>query len=101
MSNINININLKAIPADLIKRVGEAAYINLNIRPLRDGADERGNDHSVSVFVPQDRRDAYPKPVYIGRGREYKDEPHVGGTPFKKDEPKPAQPVNEETDLPF
>ena len=81
MPRITININLKAIPGDLIKRVGNAAYVNLDINELRGGADERGNDHSVSVYVPQDRREDYPDRIYIGRGREWHDE---GGQPARR-----------------
>lgn len=98
MPRISININLKAIPGDLIKRVGDAAYVNLDINELRNGADERGNDHSVSVYVPQDRREDYPDRIYIGRGRELKEQ-HTGGMPFKNQQP--AQPVNVDNDLPW
>lgn len=98
MPRITININLKAIPGDLIKRVGDAAYVNLDINELRGGADERGNDHSVSVYVPQDRREDYPDRIYIGRGRQYQD--HTGGADFSRERAR-RQPVNVDNDLPW
>lgn len=100
MARINLNICLSDIPKDLIRRAGNGkAYINLNVGELRE-TDERGNDHYISVFVPQERLDDYPEKIYIGRGREYKEQPHVGGTPFTKQEPPQAE-INEQTDLPF
>ena len=84
MSRLNLNICLSDIPKDLIRKAGNGkSYINLNVSELRE-TDERGNDHTVSVFVPQDRRADYPDKIYIGRGKEYKEQPHVGGTDFKK-----------------
>lgn len=84
MSRLNLNICLSDIPKDLIRKAGNGkSYINLNVSELRE-TDERGNDHTVSVFIPQERREDYPNKVYIGRGKEYKEQPHVGGTPFNK-----------------
>ena len=69
MPRININICLTDIPKDLIRRASNGKdYINLNVTELRE-ADERGNDHTISVFVPQDRREEYPDKIYIGRGK--------------------------------
>ena len=96
---MNINIDLAAIPKNLIRFVNGKAYINLNIGELRE-IDERGNDHFVTVYIPQEKRNLYAQKIYIGRGKEYRDEPqHTGGTKFPEREP--AQPVNTETDLPF
>lgn len=100
MPRITININLKAIPGDLIKRVGDAAYVNLDINELRGGADERGNDHSVSVYVPQDRREDYPDRIYIGRGRQYTDQqqapaPRQQGTGRKYTKQSPIEDLPE------
>ena len=80
--------------------MNDAAYVNLNINELRDGADERGNDHSVSVYVPQEQRSQFPDRIYIGRGKEWHDEQHSGGTSFDR---KPSRPADDDptNDLPW
>lgn len=98
MPRLHINICLSDIPKDLIRYAGNGkAYINLNISELRQ-PDDRGNDHTISVFVPQERREDYPDKVYIGRGKEIipDEQQHIGGQPFKR-------PANNTTpgDLPF
>ena len=99
MPRININICLTEIPKDLIRRASNGkCYINLNVTELRE-TDERGNDHTVSVFVPQDRREEYPNKIYIGRGRL------VGYDDAQYQRNKPAatgqQPAEKYNDLPF
>lgn len=80
MARLNLNICLSDIPRDLIREAGNGKkYINLDVRELRE-TDERGNDHCVKVYVPQDRRADYPDPIYLGRGREFKDNPQQGNT---------------------
>ena len=70
MPRLNLNICLSDIPNGLIRKASNGkCYINLNVSELRE-TDEKGNDHTISVFVPQDRRDEYPDKYYIGRGRE-------------------------------
>jgi hypothetical protein len=93
MPRLNLNICLTDIPKELIRRAGNGkCYINLNVSELRE-ADERGNDHTVSVFIPQDRREDYPDKIYIGRGKHYPD-PGVRTTPA-------SQPASDNLDLPF
>lgn len=99
MPRLTINICLSDIPKALIRHANNGkAYIDININELREGADERGNDHSVSVAVPKDRRNEFPDRLYIGRGKEWKDEPHVGGTSFKNNK---QELVDKDNDLPF
>ena len=88
MARLNLNICLTDIPKELIRRASNGkAYINLNVSELRD-IDERGNDHTISVFVPQDRRAEFPDKIYIGRGRLF--------VPDKRD-----RQVDQNRDLPF
>lgn len=102
MARFTININLKAIPRELIRKVGEdKAYIDLSIGELRE-IDERGNDLYVQVYIPKDKMQQFPNKVYIGRGRTWQDQPHVGGTPFNQQPaPAPAAGDNPDSDLPF
>lgn len=91
MARLNLNICLSDIPRDLIRKAGNGkSYINLNVSELRE-TDERGNDHTISVFVPQERRGDYPNRIYIGRGRL-----------FASDGQQQQRPAEEKyNDLPF
>ena len=93
MPRLHLNICLSDIPEGLIRKASNGkSYINLNVTELRE-TDEKGNDHTISVFVPQDRREEYPDKYYIGRGRELVRNDQRG--------PRQAQQVNEDSDLPF
>lgn len=90
MARININICLSDIPKDLIRKAGNGkSYINLNIGELKQ-TDERGNNHYVSIYIPEEFKNQYPDKIFIGRGREL----HF--------EPRPVDDLPEnETGLPF
>lgn len=91
MARLNLNICLSDIPRDLIRKAGNGkSYINLNVSELRE-TDERGNDHTISVFIPQERREDYPNRIYIGRGRLYASD--------GKQQQRPAE--EKYNDLPF
>ena len=98
MAHISININLKAIPRELIRTVGDKAYIDLDIYDLRE-IDERGNDLSVQVRVPRDRQAEFPNRIYIGRGRTWEDRPAAPPAQHQA----PAAPASDDPtdDLPF
>lgn len=97
MPRLHLNICLTDIPRDLIRHANGKAYINLNVNELREAPDERGNDHTISVYVPQDRRDDYPDRIYIGRGKLYTDQQASAPAPSPASAPAPAQ----DNDLPF
>ena len=100
MAHFTININLKAIPRELIRRVGDNAYVDLNVYELRD-IDERGNNLTVQVYIPKDKIQDYPNKIYIGRGRVWEDQPRPA-QPAQAPAPQaPSAPVEEYTDLPF
>ena len=96
MPRLHLNICLSDIPKDLIRRASNGkAYINLNVTELRE-TDERGNDHTISVFVPQERRNDYEGKIYIGRGKCYTDAPQE-----RTQRPAPAPATQDTNDLPF
>ena len=99
MPRLHLNICLSDIPKDLIRRAGNGkCYINLNVSELRE-MDERGNDHTISVFVPQDRRADYPDKVYIGRGKLHTDQPAPRPAPTPR--PQVEDLPEGDTGLPF
>lgn len=60
---LNGRINLSKIPKELIQTSTKdgSKFIYVDIVPNRNGADQYGNTHSVSVYDKQAR-----KPVYLG-----------------------------------
>ncbi len=95
MPRLHLNICLSDIPRDLIRKASNGKYyINLNVTELRE-TDDRGNDHTISVFVPTDRREDYPDKVYIGRGK-------LMAGDGRQQQPAQQRPAEEKyNDLPF
>lgn len=55
-------VNLSKIPKELItKNKNNESTIWVDIVPNRNGADQYGNTHSISVYDKQNR-----KPIYLG-----------------------------------
>lgn len=103
MPRLNLNICLTSIPKDLIRYANGKAYINLNVSELRD-IDERGNDHTISVYVPQERREEYPDKIYIGRGKlipRYDDPTYQQAKASLRRNDDNDLPADNETGLPF
>lgn len=70
MANILLDICLSDIPKEFIKtseRNGKK-YLKVVVAERRS-VDERGNDHSVKIYVPKEQRKEGDKPIYIGNGK--------------------------------
>ena len=59
---LNGRLNLSKIPKELIQESNNGEkFIYVDIVPNKNGADQYGNTHSISVYDKQTR-----KPIYLG-----------------------------------
>lgn len=59
---LNGRLNLSKIPKELIQTANDGSkFCYVDIVPNRNGADQYGNTHSISVYDKQNR-----KPIYLG-----------------------------------
>ena len=59
---LNGRLNLSKIPKELIQTANDGTkFCYVDIVPNRNGADQYGNTHSISVYDKQNR-----KPIYLG-----------------------------------
>lgn len=59
---LNGRLNLSKIPKELIQTSQNGdRFLYVDIVPNRNGADQYGNTHSISVYDKQNR-----KPIYLG-----------------------------------
>ena len=59
---LNGRLNLSKIPKELIQTAQDGSkFVYLDVVPNRNGADQYGNTHSISVYDKQAR-----KPIYLG-----------------------------------
>ena len=59
---LNGRLNLSKIPKELIQTANDGSrFCYVDIVPNRNGADQYGNTHSISVYDKQNR-----KPIYRG-----------------------------------
>ena len=61
-TKLNGRITLSKIPKELIQTANDGSrFCYVDIVPNRNGADQYGNTHSISVYDKQNR-----KPIYLG-----------------------------------
>lgn len=85
---LNGRLNLSKIPKELIQTAQDGSkFIYVDVVPNRNGADQYGNTHSVSVYDKQER-----KPVYLGNLKPQEFGQQGGGR---------AEGENKKGDLPF
>lgn len=59
---LNGRLSLSKIPKELIQTANDGSrFCYVDIVPNRNGADQYGNTHSISVYDKQNR-----KPIYLG-----------------------------------
>lgn len=59
---LNGRLNLSKLPKELIQTANDGSkFCYVDILPNRNGADQYGNTHSISVYDKQNR-----KPIYLG-----------------------------------
>ena len=59
---LNGRLSLSKVPRELIQTANDGSkFIYVDIVPNRNGADQYGNTHSISVYDKQNR-----KPIYLG-----------------------------------
>lgn len=59
---LNGRLNLSKLPKELIQTANDGSrFCYVDIVPNRNGADQYGNTHSISVYDKQNR-----KPIYLG-----------------------------------
>ena len=84
---LNGRLNLSKIPKELIQESNNGEkFIYVDIVPNKNGVDQYGNTHSISVYDKQTR-----KPVYLGnlkpqefggQGGQYGGSKKAGDLPF-------------------
>ena len=95
MASLFLDICLSDIPKERIKRASNGkAYVKVIVGELRQ-EDERGNNHSVMVYVPKEERHEGDRPIYIGRGKENK------RTAPKGNATSPSTQEDKDDDLPW
>lgn len=66
---IIIKLNLSKIPREAIFQGEKGKYLDLIVSENRDGDDQYGNSHSVSVSQTKEQRERQEKRVYVGNGK--------------------------------
>lgn len=65
MEKIRITIDVAKLPADAIYKTAEGRkYITVEVAPRRDGEDQYGKTHTVSVWCKSSEQR-----VYVGHGK--------------------------------
>lgn len=71
-TKLNGRLNLSKIPKELIQTANDGSkFCYVDIVPNRDGADQYGNTHAISVYDKQNRKTIYLgnlKPQEFGNG---------------------------------
>lgn len=70
-SIINVSINLDKIDKSKIIEGKKGKYLNLTVGANRDGEDQYGNTHYVSISQTKEEREAKSPKVYLGNGKEF------------------------------
>lgn len=103
---ITFSINLSKLPKDKMttSKKGDR-YINLVMWENKDGEDQYGNTHTITVANTKEERNSGAETIYVGNGKDWDQQEKPKAKPQKSSKQKPVQVqadfLDDDDDLPF